>query len=151
MEKTIQTELIRLWKNKCIVEAEVPSQRHKVTIFITNKQKQWEKCKGMKDMRENLPCRNGSIFFSHCGDYWCKASKICKINKEFSKKFLCILSVLILVNVSSFSVPHSESVTLSPSWQCGLHSVNTLPTQFPSVTSEDSITSMVLFVPRRAE
>jgi hypothetical protein len=78
-----------------------------------------------------------------------KQARFAKIHKEFSKKFLCILSVLILMNVSSFSVQHSESVALSPSWQCGLHSVNTLPTQFPSVTLEDSITSMVLLVPRR--
>jgi hypothetical protein len=36
-----------------------------------------------------------------------KQARFAKIHKEFPKKFLCILSVLILANVSSFSVQHS--------------------------------------------
>jgi cytochrome b len=38
-----------------------------------------------------------------------KQARFAKIHKEFPKKFLYILSVLILANVSSFSVQHSES------------------------------------------
>jgi hypothetical protein len=57
-------------------------QKHQVRDtkwqYLSQTNKNSEKWKGMKDMRKNLPCRNGNIFFSHCGDYWCKASKICK-------------------------------------------------------------------------
>jgi hypothetical protein len=38
-----------------------------------------------------------------------KQARFAKIHKQFPKKFLCILGVLILANVSSFSVQHSES------------------------------------------
>jgi len=38
-----------------------------------------------------------------------KQARFAKIHKEFPKKFLCILSMLILANVSSFSVQHSKS------------------------------------------